>query len=107
MSGSSELKGPDLTRGVPAADVVERRPFLGHAHGEAVDISGFTLDDGTPAHSFSTLLADLAGIVRNTCRTPPAALRRARRAPLRPRAATLRTAAAAPPTRRDDGRDGC
>jgi transposase len=30
------------------------------------------LDDGTPAHSFSTLLADLAGIVRNTCRTPQA-----------------------------------
>jgi hypothetical protein len=28
-----------------------------------------TLDDGTSAHSFSTLLADLAGIVRNTCRT--------------------------------------
>jgi transposase len=31
------------------------------------------LQDGTPAHSFSTLLADLAGIVRNTCRTPLAA----------------------------------
>jgi transposase len=31
-----------------------------------------TLDDGTPAHSFSTLLVDLAGIVRNTCRTPQA-----------------------------------
>jgi transposase len=31
-----------------------------------------TLNDGTPAHSFSTLLADLAGIVRNTCRTPQA-----------------------------------
>jgi hypothetical protein len=31
-----------------------------------------TLDDGTPAHSFSTLLAELAGIVRNTCRTPQA-----------------------------------
>ena len=30
------------------------------------------LDDGTPAHSFSTLLADLAGIVRNTCRAPNA-----------------------------------
>jgi transposase len=30
------------------------------------------LDDGTPAHSFSTLLADLAGIVRNTCRTSQA-----------------------------------
>jgi hypothetical protein len=32
-----------------------------------------TLDDGTPVHSFSTLLADLAGIVRNTCRAPNAA----------------------------------
>jgi ABC-type cobalamin transport system ATPase subunit len=32
-----------------------------------------TLDDGTPAHSFSTLLAELATIVRNTCRTPRAA----------------------------------
>jgi len=32
-----------------------------------------TLEDGTPVHSFSTLLADLAGIVRNTCRTPNAA----------------------------------
>jgi transposase len=31
-----------------------------------------TLDDGTPAHSFSTLLAELATIVRNTCRTPNA-----------------------------------
>jgi len=31
-----------------------------------------TLDDGTPAHSFSTLLAELATIVRNTCRTPHA-----------------------------------
>lgn len=30
------------------------------------------LDDGTPVHSFSTLLADLASIVRNTCRTPTA-----------------------------------
>jgi transposase len=30
------------------------------------------LADGTPAHSFSTLLADLATIVRNTCRTPQA-----------------------------------
>jgi transposase len=36
--------------------------------------SSHTLEDGTPAHSFSTLLADLAGIVRNTCRTPNAAL---------------------------------
>ena len=31
------------------------------------------LDDGTPAHSFCTLMAELATIVRNTCRTPQAA----------------------------------
>ena len=30
------------------------------------------LDDGTPAHSFATLLAELATIARNTCRTPNA-----------------------------------
>lgn len=28
------------------------------------------LEDGTPAHSFSTLMDDLSTIVRNTCRTP-------------------------------------
>lgn len=31
-----------------------------------------TLDDGTPAHSFPTLLAQLGTIVSNTCRTPSA-----------------------------------
>jgi len=36
-------------------------------------VARHTLDDGTPAHSFSTLLAELATIVRNTCRTPNAA----------------------------------
>jgi hypothetical protein len=30
------------------------------------------LEDGTPAHSFSTLIAELATIVRNTCLTPKA-----------------------------------
>jgi transposase len=30
------------------------------------------LDDGTPVHSFATLMADLASIVQNTCRTPMA-----------------------------------
>ena len=30
------LVGPDLARGVPAGDVVEGVPLLGHAHGEAV-----------------------------------------------------------------------
>jgi transposase len=32
------------------------------------------LDDGTPVHSFATLMAELATIVRNTCRTPQAGL---------------------------------
>jgi transposase len=31
-----------------------------------------TLDDGTPVHSFSTLMAELATIVSNTCRIPTA-----------------------------------
>jgi transposase len=31
-----------------------------------------SLDDGTPVHSFATLMADLATVVRNTCRTPNA-----------------------------------
>jgi transposase len=35
-------------------------------------VASHTLDDGTPAHSFATLLAELATIVRNTCRTPNA-----------------------------------
>jgi len=35
-------------------------------------VHSHTLDDGTPAHSFATLLAELATIVRNTCRTPNA-----------------------------------
>ncbi|MEK7232417.1 MAG: IS1634 family transposase [Elusimicrobiota bacterium] len=35
--------------------------------------SKHTLEDGTPVHSFRTLLADLATIVRNTCRAPGAA----------------------------------
>jgi transposase len=35
-------------------------------------VAGHTLDDGTPVHSLSTLMAELATIVRNTCRTPSA-----------------------------------
>ena len=35
-------------------------------------VARHTLDDGTPAQSFSTLMAELATIVRNTCRTPSA-----------------------------------
>jgi len=36
-------------------------------------IAQHTLDDGSPVHSFRTLLEDLSTIVRNTCRTPSAA----------------------------------
>ena len=35
-------------------------------------VSRHTLDDGTLAHSFATLLGELATIVRNTCRAPTA-----------------------------------
>jgi hypothetical protein len=35
-----------------------------------VKVASHTLEDGTPAHSFATLLAELATLVRNTCRTP-------------------------------------
>jgi DDE family transposase len=35
-------------------------------------VASHTIDDGTPAHSFSTLMAQLGSIVRNTCRTPAA-----------------------------------
>ncbi len=35
--------------------------------------STHSLDDDTPVHSFSTLIAEMATIARNTCRTPGAA----------------------------------
>jgi hypothetical protein len=35
-------------------------------------VASHTLEDGTPAHSFATLLSELATIVRNTCRAPNA-----------------------------------
>ena len=35
-------------------------------------VARHTLDDGTPVHSFATLMAELATIVRNTCRAPNA-----------------------------------
>lgn len=35
-------------------------------------VARHTLDDGSPVHSFATLMAELATIVRNTCRTPSA-----------------------------------
>jgi hypothetical protein len=35
-------------------------------------VASRTLDDGSPVHSFTSLLEDLATVVRNTCRTPNA-----------------------------------
>jgi len=35
-------------------------------------VARHTLDDGSPVHSFGTLMAELATIARNTCRTPMA-----------------------------------
>lgn len=37
-------------------------------------VASLTLDDGSPVHSFQTLMAQLQGIVRNTCRTPSGAV---------------------------------
>jgi transposase len=37
-----------------------------------IKVATKTLEDRTPAHSFATLLAELATIVRNTCRAPNA-----------------------------------
>ena len=42
------------------------------ANAALTKVARHTLDDGTPVHSFSTLLAELTTIVRNTCRTPQA-----------------------------------
>ena len=40
---------------------------------QALDkVASHTVDDGTAAHSFSTLMAELGSIVRNLCRTPSA-----------------------------------
>jgi hypothetical protein len=36
-------------------------------------VNSRTLDDGTPAHSFQTLLREMETVVRNTCRTPKSA----------------------------------
>ena len=49
----------------PVAPAKRSKPALNKA-------ASHTLHDGTPVHSFSTLMAELATIVRNTCRTPNA-----------------------------------
>jgi Transposase DDE domain len=47
----------------PVAPAVRSKPALNKAHTR-------TLADGSPAHSFRTLIEHLAAIVRNTCRVP-------------------------------------
>lgn len=42
-------------------------------HRRSARSKSHTLADGSPAHSFRTLLESLTTIVRNTCRTPNAA----------------------------------
>jgi transposase len=51
-----------------------RDPVAPARRSEAAEIKATSrqLRDGTPTHSFSTLLAELGTIVRNTCRTPNA-----------------------------------
>lgn len=39
------------------------------APAERSKVASYTVDDGTPAHSCATLVAELATLVRNTCRT--------------------------------------
>jgi transposase len=47
----------------PVAPAKRSKPAL-------AKVARHALDDGTPAHSFSTLMAELATIVSNTCRMP-------------------------------------
>ena len=64
-----------LGRGQPAGDDLASRDPVAPAKRSASaqgKASSHMLTDGTPAHSFSTLMTELATIVRNTCRTPNA-----------------------------------
>jgi transposase len=51
---------------------LERDPVDPAKRSEAAmrKVTSRTLDDGTPAHSFQSLMQDLSSITRNTCRTP-------------------------------------
>ena len=53
---------------------VLRDPVAPATRSKSADLkaSSKRLPDGSPAHSFASLMADLATIVRNTCRTPAA-----------------------------------
>jgi transposase len=51
---------------------LERDPVAPAKRSEAAmrKVTSRTLDDGTPAHSFHSLMQNLSSITRNTCRTP-------------------------------------
>jgi transposase len=65
-----ELMFADTDQGAKAT----RDPVAPAHRSEAAELKAarHTLDDGSPVHSFSTLMAELATIVRNTCRAPQA-----------------------------------
>jgi hypothetical protein len=66
-----ELMFADIDQAAKAT----RDPVAPAARSQAAldKVASHTVDDGTLAHSFSTLMAELGSIVRNTCRTPGAA----------------------------------
>ncbi len=70
--GSNELKGPDLKQGVPAADLREGEPLLGHADGEAVML----VRHGDEIHGLGATCTHYSGplaeglVVGNTVRCP-------------------------------------
>ncbi len=55
-------------------DKATRDPVAPAQRSESANVkaASHALPDGTPAHSFATLMATLATLVRNTCRTPGA-----------------------------------
>ena len=55
-------------------DKATRDPVAPAQRSESANVkaASHALPDGTPAHSFATLMATLATLVRNTCRTPSA-----------------------------------
>ena len=62
---ADEDQGAKLTRD-PVAPAKRSAPAM-------KKVLSHTLEDGTPTHSFQTLLCELQTVVRNTCRTPTSA----------------------------------
>lgn len=72
MGGSSELTGPDLTKGVPATQLTEGATLVGHAHGEAVlvaKIAGEVFAIGASCSHYGGPLGD-GLLVGDTVRCP-------------------------------------